>query len=162
LSSGETTIETVWGRLDRARAQELLSFWRRRRALPEAEARRRLNEVVCLLRSRREVVGTSSVYSAQLDLVGGRRFWIFRSLLDATMAGHAPDMVRATFTALQVGFDREPESPIGLCVLIGDPAERRRQPEAVWRNPPMIYAGYLADGRQVRLGYFKDAKIAHD
>jgi hypothetical protein len=162
MSSDDIRIETVWGRLDRARAQELLSFWRRRRALPEAEARGRLTEVVCLLRRRREVVGTSSVYAAQLDLVGGRRFWTYRSLLDAALADHAPDMIRATFTALQAGFDPTAEAPIGLCVLIADPEERRRRPEATWSSPHAVYAGYLQDGRQVRLAYFKGATISHE
>jgi hypothetical protein len=158
----EAVIETVWGRLDRARAQELLAFWRARRALPEAEARRRLTEVVCLLRAGGEVLGTSSVYPAEIRMIGGRRFWIYRSLLDPAVGDRGPDMIRATFTALQVGFDEAPQAPIGLCVLLGDPEERRRRSEATWPNPPTIYVGYLADGRQVRLAYFKDARISHE
>ena len=44
-------------------------------------------------------------------------------------------------------------------MLVGDAAERRRRPEVAWSDPELIYAGYLADGRQVRIGYFENADI---
>ena len=71
-------------------------------------------------------------------------------------------MISAAYTALDSEFDREPGSPIGLCVLIADPEERRRRPEAEWSEHRMIYVGYLADGRQVRVAYFTDADISRD
>ena len=88
--SGEATIETVWGRLDQARAQELLSFWRRRRVLPEAEARRRLTEVVCLLRSRHEVgnilkgsgVETVEFRAGMVVGAGSTSYQLLKSLTD--------------------------------------------------------------------------------
>ena len=34
-------------------------------------------------------------------------------------------------------------------------ASARARPEAEWRDPRILYAGYLADGSQVRIGYFE-------
>jgi hypothetical protein len=99
------------------------------------------------------------VYEANVALIGNRRFWIYRSLLDQAVADQGLNMVRATFTALQDESGDSSEAPIGLCLLLG-PEERRLRPaEAVWPDPPMIYAGYVGD-RQVRLGYFENALIA--
>lgn len=137
----------------------MLSFWAQRGALSSAEAQRRLPEVVCVLRSDDRVRGVSSVYSAPVPLVGGRCFWIYRSLLDGSVAEELPDLIRATFDALHADFDPSGDGPIGLCVLIADPRERRRRPEAEWSDPRMIYAGYLADDRQVRIAYFEGARV---
>jgi hypothetical protein len=156
------SIEVVRGRLDRGRADELLSFWAQRRALSVEEAQRRLPEVVCVLRQRGVLAGASSVYPAEVPLVGRRRFWIYRSLLDQAVADQARPMIRATFNALEAEFDPAPGSPLGLCVLVGDPDERRRHPQAEWSDPHLLYAGYLADGRQVRIAYFDGAVITSD
>lgn len=153
-------IEVVRGRLDRKRADELLSFWFKRRALSGLEARRRLPEVVCLLRRGGVIAGSCSAYADAVGGVGGRRFWVYRSVLDQSVADQGPQMIRATFTALEQEFDGSPGSPVGLCVLIGDPEELRRRPEAEWSDPRMIYAGYVDGGRQVRIAYFEGAKIA--
>jgi hypothetical protein len=155
-----TTIEVVRGRLEPDTAEELITFWAEQGALVGDDARRRLPEVVCVLRDGARVAGACSVRAAEVPLIGGRRFWVYRSLLPGNGSAHGPAMIRETFGALAAEFDGEPGSPIGLCVLIGDAAERRRRPEAEWFDPHMVYAGYLDDGRQVRIGYFDDASIA--
>lgn len=78
------------GRLDQARAEELLRFWADRGVLAGEEARRRLPEVVCLLRRDGVIASACSVYPAEVALIGHRRFWIYRSLLDEDVAGRAP------------------------------------------------------------------------
>jgi hypothetical protein len=137
-------VEVVRGRLDRAQAEELLAFWAARRALPADESQRRLSEVVCLLRVDGELAGACSVYASEVPLI---------------VSDQAVSMMRATFTALESEFDGASGSPIGLCVLVADPAQRRRHPEAVWPDPPLVYAGYLGDGRQVRVAYFTGAEV---
>lgn len=139
--------------------QELLAFWSERGALTDERARERLAEMVCVARMNGKLAGACSVYPADVPLIGGRRFWIYRSLLDELVADQAPEMIRATFESLDADFDGSPGSPIGLCLLLAGGEELRRRPEAQWSDPPMIYAGYLADGRQVRIGYFADADV---
>lgn len=147
------------GRLEPRTAEPLIEFWAEQGALFGERARRRLSEVACVLRDEGRVAGACSVAPAEFALIGGRRFWIYRSLLPGDADEYAEAMVRATFETLEAEFAGEPESPIGLCLLI-DEAERRRRSSAVeWLDPWMLYAGYLQDGRQVRIGYFDDASI---
>lgn len=154
-------IEAVRGRLDEPRADEVLAFWAARNALPADEAQRRLPEVVCVLRLGGSVAGVSSAHPAEVGLIGARRFWVYRNLLAGEAAQQMPAMITATFNALASEFDGSRGSPIGLCVLL-DEQERRRRPEVEWSDPRMIYAGYLADGRQVRIAYFDGAVITRE
>jgi hypothetical protein len=148
-----TTIQVVRGRLDPASAEQLIEFWAGEGALFGDDARRRLPEVVCVLRADGRIAGACSVREAEVPLIGGRRFWVYRSLLAPEAADQGPEMISATFATLEREFDLQDGSPIGLCLLLSD-AERPRRPEADWYCPPMVYAGYLEDGRQVRVGYF--------
>jgi hypothetical protein len=153
-------IETVRGEVSEDVGAEILGFWEGRGALSGDAARERLREVVCVLRDPAgAVVGVNSVYAESIPLIAGRVFWVYRSLLDADAAGQWMEMVRAAFNALEAKFDPEAGGPIGLCLLMADREEMRRRPEAQWEDPRMLYAGYLPDGRQVRIGYFKGARI---
>ena len=150
-------IEVVRGRLGDAAAQELLTFWAQRGVLQGDQAQARLAEVVCLLRVDGQIEGACSVFSADVEIVGGRRFFVYRSLLDNEVADQNPAMVRTTFEVLdaerQAGWKGD---EFGLCLLL-DPAALRHFPvEADWRDPRCIYVGYLPDGRQVRIAYFSD------
>ena len=152
------TIEVARGRMSDALAASLLRFWASTGALDEAAARRRLPEVVCVLRDAGgRIVGSSSVFPDVVPLVGGRRFWVYRSFLLPSAAGAFDAMVAAAFRTLEAEFDPAGAGPIGLCLLIGDRALLERRPDAEWSDPRLFYAGYLADGRQVRIGYFEGA-----
>jgi hypothetical protein len=148
-----TAIEVVRGRLEPSAADELLAFWAAHGVLSGEQARRRLREVVCLLRRGTAIAGVSSAYAADVALLGGRRFWVYRSFLPGDAPAWGPAMIAATFDALEGEFDLEAGSPIGLCLLLSK-AERQLRPDADWYRPPIVYAGYLEDGRQVRAGYF--------
>ena len=102
---------------------------------------------------------TSHVTAAALELVAGRTFWIYRAALaDDTSPDAARELLRATFAALDADFAPPVGGPLGLCVLSG-PEELRADPAARWADPPLVHAGFLPDGRQVRIGYFTDAHI---
>jgi hypothetical protein len=142
------------------RAEQLLRFWAGHGALDEAEGRRRLAEVVCvLLDDAGEIAGANSVFPGAVPLVGGQTFWIYRSFTPGADSDTAAAMVKAAHAALEDEFRPGGDGPIGLCLLIADREELERRPEARWEDPPFLYAGYLEDGRQVRIGYFKDARI---
>ncbi|MDX6659147.1 MAG: hypothetical protein QOH62_3940 [Solirubrobacteraceae bacterium] len=157
--SHSPTIDVVRGRLDDATSDELLAFWAADGALGESEARARLPEVVCVLRGPDgAIAGACSVFAADVALIGGRRFWIYRSLLPGEARDQAFAMIDAAFATLDAEFDGAAGAPIGLCAFL-DERERKLRPEAEWPDPRMIYTGYLPDGRQVRIAYFEGAKI---
>ncbi len=155
-----STIDVVRGRLDPAQAAEVLALLAERDpAAASQDTSRLLSELVCVVRQEGALAGFSSVHAEDVALIGGRRFWIYRSVLADLAADRSPALIRATFNVLEAEFDRSAGVPIGLCVLVADAQERRRRPEAEWSDPRMIYAGYLADGRQVRIAYFDGADI---
>jgi hypothetical protein len=144
----------VRGQLGGAREQQLLEFWKRRAGFTGDAARQRLSEVVCLVGAEDRIEGASSVFEADLELVGGRRFLVFRYLLDEELEDHRHDLIGATYAAVDADHSRYPRAE-GLCVLL-EPEQRHHDPRAQWSDPPMVYAGYLRDGRQLRVGYFSD------
>lgn len=137
---------------------EVLEYWRTAAGFSGPDAEHRLDEVVCVVREAGRVVGVSSVFAAEIELVAGWRFWVFRCLLADGVQERLAELITATFKALDARHVTDRGEPVGLCVLL-DPAQRRHvPPEVEWSDPRMIYAGYLPDGRQVRIAYFGDER----
>ena len=161
MTSGGGSIEVVRGSLSDERAEQILAFWSAHGALTGEAARERLGELVCVaLDDAGEIAG---VNSAQADTVPpvNRRFWRYRSFLPGSGPELSAEMFNAAFEALGTGFDPDDSSaPVGLALTVADRAEMERRPEAVWPEEELIYAGYRADGSQLRLRYFWNAKIA--
>ena len=148
------------GTLDAATGDELLAFWAAHGALDEAEARERLPQVVCVLRGEDGAIGgVCSVFEAEVPLIGGRRLWVYRSLLPGEAREQFFAMFEAAYAAMDPEYDGTPEAPIGLCLAIEE-RERLARPQAEWPDPRTIYAGYFPDGRQVRVAYFAKALSA--
>jgi hypothetical protein len=82
--------------------------------------------------------------------------WVYRSFLAAESPELWTEMFSATFDALESEFEPDRGDPLGVCVLL-DGAEAARRPEAIWPEEDLIYAGYLPDGRQVRIRWFWEA-----
>lgn len=153
------TIERARDEIGEQRAREVLEFLSREGGLNEDAARRWLDEIVCLAVEEGGIVGVSAARAATVGVVGGRPFWLYRSVLTPSAAGRWDEMVNSTFDALADDFTAGDGPYVGLCVLVDDPAEIERRPEAVWPETELIYAGYLDDGRQIRIRYFWGAAI---
>jgi hypothetical protein len=159
VAAGSATIAPARGELDDARAADVLEFLSREGGLNEETAGRWLSEVVCLAVEDGRIVGVSSAHPASVALIGGRPFWLYRSVLAPSSGERWNEMFNCAFEVLSGEFAAE-QDYIGLCVLVEDPAEIRRHPEAVWPETELMFAGFLDDGRQVRLRYFWGAAIA--
>jgi hypothetical protein len=159
MLAADGTIEVVRGRMSEERAGQILRFLSGKAALERAEAERRLTEVVCvLLDADGEVAGVNSADPQDVSLIGGRCFWVYRSLLLSRRSRAWDEMIDAAFAALEAEFDSAVSGPIGLCLVV-DRAEMERRPEAIWPDTQLMLAGYLGDGRQVRIRYFEGAAI---
>jgi hypothetical protein len=160
LSLQDHTIEAVRGRLGDERAGQLVEFWLREGALDEVAARERLKDVVCVLLDRDgAVAGSNSVYRADVELLGGRPFWIHRSFLPRAPADAWPAMANHAFHVLEAEYRRTDGGPVGLCMLVEDAERLAQHPEALWLWPGSFYAGYLPDGRQLRARYFEGSVV---
>ena len=74
-------IEAVRGGLTPGLEAEILDFWPAVGGLAADEARRRLPDVVCVLRCDGILAGLTTAHAADVALIGGRRFWIYGSAL---------------------------------------------------------------------------------
>ena len=153
-------VEVVRSALDDRRRGQILDLWSRHGVLGGAKAAQRLAEVAAVLvDDADEVVGVNSVAPERIEAIGGRWFWVYRRFVEP----HASDddllaMLAAAYDALSAEFDAEPSGPIGVCALVGDRDFLARQHEIAWANG-FLYAGYLADDRQLRIRYFEGASI---
>jgi hypothetical protein len=160
MSASFGTIEVVRGRLSDERADQLVRFWTSEGVLDESAARARLGEVVCLLLDLDgEIAGVNSVYAAPVGLIAGRQFWIYRNYVKASPPIARQAMAHGAYMALNAQFDPAVEGPIGICFLVEDRSDIERNPGADWLYPSSRYAGYLEDGRQVRIRYFDGARV---
>jgi hypothetical protein len=153
------TIERAHDGLGEERAREVLEFLTLDGGLNEEAARRWLDELVCLAVEDGRILGVSAARGATVGMIGGRPFWLYRSALAPAAAGRWDAMFNATFDVLAETFRESDGSYIGLCVLVDDPAEIKGRPGAVWPETELMYAGYLDDGRQVRIRYFWGAAV---
>lgn len=163
--STEHGIEVVRGGLAPEAGAELVRFWSEHGALEGAAARQRLADVVCVLRDAEgAVAGANSVYADRVELVGGNRFWIYRSFIRPDLrASAATAMIASAHATLEEEFTATGEGPIGVCVPVGAGEEGLPQ-EAAWPDSPFIYGGRAKVGARLYLGYFDRATIApgHD
>ncbi len=141
------TIEQVRGRVD--------DGWRERLAPLVPSGPATVDDVVCALLDGDAPVAATTAVDADVELVGGRRFWVVQVVGDA--AAGAPALLAETHAALaETGPDDT--GPLGLCVLV-PPAQAGLRPEAEWRDPRTVFAGRLEDGTQLRLAYFDGAVV---
>jgi hypothetical protein len=133
---------------------ELLDFWARERGFTGAPAQSRLDEVTCAVRRDGELVGSSSSAAAPIPRLNGWTFWVHRSLLAAGLEAAWRPLLGASFVVLEAE-PRGEGRPVGVCTFV-ESDDRRRHSDAAWDTPRMIHAGYLDDGRQLRIGYFTD------
>jgi hypothetical protein len=158
VTASAPAIEVVRGRLDDERAGRLLDFWVREGAMTEDEGRARLPQVICLaLDASGAIAGSSSAYVGPVPTLGDRPFWIYRSYVRDDAADAWAMLVQHSFHALEA--EAAPGGPLGLCMLVGDRALLARYPEAIWLWPRALYAGYTAEGRQVRIRWFETAMV---
>ncbi len=124
----------------------------------DEQAQARLPQVVCVLRDPEgAIAGANSAFESSIPLIGGRRFWIYRSLIPGGSDETWERMLLACFDALASEFG--PGSPVGVFAPVADPELPERMPEAIWPLSGFSYAGFTAEGRQARIRYFPEGRI---
>jgi hypothetical protein len=159
VPAGSATIRPTRGELDQSRAGEVVEFLIDEGGLNEEAARRWLSELVCLALQGGRIIGVSAARPGSVGLIAGRPFWIYQSVLSPHAEAHWDEMFNSAFDTLAREFEAGEDDYIGLCVLIDELDVMRRRREAIWTEVELMYAGYLDDGRQVRVRYFWGAAI---
>ena len=160
MSAGPAAIVAARGDLGDPRAGEILDFLSGSGGLNEEAARRWLSELVCVALQDGRVIGVSAARAGTIGLIGGRPFWLYQCLLVRQTDEVWDQLFKASAEVLAREFEDDEVPYIGLCVLVEDLEVMRRRPQAIWPGTDLIFAGYVDDGRQVRLRYFWGASIS--
>ena len=155
------TIDVVRGERTPELDEELIRFWTGRRALAETAARARLGHVVCVLRDGEgAAAAVNSVFEKNIAELGGRRFWLYRTLAPSPESRAALDeMVTATHKCLEAERQGLRGEPIGICMMVADRETMEHRNEPVWPTSELMFAGYTSAGEQLRIVYFDGARV---
>jgi hypothetical protein len=98
-------------------------------------------------------VGDSSVHEATPGPLG-RPVWVY----EGSTSGESLDARQRAFVdafdVLENEFKAAGTGPLGVCRLVSDEVELAERPETIWPEEGLIFAGYEADGAQVRVRWF--------
>lgn len=152
----------VWPNIDEVDAADLLAFWKREGAIPdEAQAKARLKQAILLARDADgEVAGVCTALSMTPPQLG-QPMYFWRAFI-------APKWrkTRLIYSLLMDSFDvleadsRERDFPcIGVILELENTRFGEVFRKAEWTKPHFIYIGKSPRGLDVRVRYFRGAKL---
>ena len=158
----EIEFECLWKK-DAPEAIDLVKeMWRKYAAVEGEELmERRSKEIVYIIRNNAgEVGGVSTVRPVRVKFLNDNHFYEFRCFIAPPFRAPGMDTLLAVKTK---SFLQEQEGSIpkmkGMLMIIENESIKKQRTKAVWPASDMVFAGYTADGRHVRVGYFKGARI---
>jgi hypothetical protein len=142
--------------------EAVLAFWKRENALgDESTARNRLKEVVLHARNEAdEIAGVCTVVPVTLPRLGQPMYYyrcfIGRDWRKSMLVLH---LLNRSFEVLE-GYARNNNYPcIGVVLELENERFGATLREPVWTNTGFVYIGKSARGLDLRLRYFKGAKL---
>jgi hypothetical protein len=148
---------------DAAVAKEILAMWSRENAVrPEAEAQRRVNEALNVVRDRDTGVVAVSTAFVKPNPQLGMDLWYFRTFVSSAhrnthiatqLTMHNRDLLERRF---QSGEDTRAS---GVAFELENPGMRKYINTAIWQPVDFIYIGDNDRGVPVRVHYFPDSHV---
>jgi hypothetical protein len=157
-------IVTAWPALTPEDASAVSEFWRREGAINDAtDAARRLTQVVLFARTASgEIAGVcTAVAKLPMRLRQPMYYWrTFSGKAWRTTHPHLPMTLLKRSCAVLEAYARERDFPcIGVMLELENDRFRQILRKPVWWNPPFCYAGKSPRGLDVRVLYFKGARL---
>jgi hypothetical protein len=156
------TFDICWNNSTPELREAVMQFWLNSRLLSAEEAEKRVAEVVMTVRDEQnEIIGISTAYKAFVKQLG-HHFYMFRCAIreQERHPGLTSLLLVKTRDHLE-SIHQNDEGVIckGLMTVVENPRINETRREAVWPASKMVYIGATKDGRQIRLYYFKGARI---
>ena len=154
-------IIPVWREVTPELQAELAAFWLAHKAIPDAErANARAKQAVCVLR---DADGTlCGVATAMVRILPRLRqpMYYFRMFIapDCRRQQQALPIFRAACGILEAANQDKPES-LGVLLEVENPDLARVFSQAVGSRTGAAFIGYSPRGHQLRVVYFKGAKL---
>jgi len=162
----EITYVTAWLRGDPAQAADAKAFWAEQDLLSGEAADQRVKELCALAYAGGKVIGVTTVNFMDYPLFKAK-FAFYRCAVhpDFRRKYVATFLTRHTLTALEAWSLEHPDAEIqGLAVIfeaweLGPKAVHPHWPDF---NIHLNLAGYTAKGDQVRVAWFRHARLGRD
>lgn len=157
-------IENVWQLTTPELRGEIAAFWERNEMLPpEADARERATQAVLIVRSPEgAIVGITTADFVQFKQLNNNLFYLFRMAIlpKFRVPGIESKMIVDTRDILEAYAARPNVNRyIGMLTFAENPQVITNRNWAVWPASKMVYIGNDRKGRQIRVYYFKGARI---
>jgi len=154
-------FENQWILQSEQTRQEVIDFWNTHKLLkPDVSAIERAKEVVWVVRTpSKSIIGVSTAFKAHFKQLHNS-FYVFRCAIapDFRIPGLLAKILVDTRDFLESIHKNDPDPCVGILTFVenqGVNANRR----AVWPASKMVYIGSTANGKQIRVYYFKGARI---
>ncbi len=155
----------MWRKSTPELRSEVIGFWAEHQLLPDsADPNERALEVVLIVRdvASRRIVGLSTAAVVQFKQLANKYFYLYRSVIAPSYRIPGLDsklMVDTRDFLEQRASEGEGPGCIGVLTFVENPAIIKVRNEAVWPASQMVFIGNDSRGREIRVYYFKRARI---
>ena len=164
LADAEVKLDLrfAWRLNDATLERDAIAFWQRLDILPpDVKPAERAKELAAAAYQDGRLVGVSTVSLHRYEPLRGR-FAFYRCAVE-------PEQRRTLAATALTAFARDrieqwsaehpEERVLGLAAIVESTELVQRQRYPVWENSRLNLAGYLADGRQLRVAWFAHARV---
>ena len=160
--SAELHYVTCWPAIGEADAADVIAFWQREGAIQDPiQASERVKQVVMLARDATgDIAGVCTAMAATPAQLGQPMYY-WRTFVGAAHRGSSLAMgfLRRSSKLLE-DYARANDFPcIGILLELENDGFRLKGRKAIWFNPAFIYIGKSPRNLEVRVLYFKGARL---
>ncbi|MDN5925259.1 MAG: hypothetical protein L0H70_09705, partial [Xanthomonadales bacterium] len=166
LEAADTAFEFIacWGNIRAEDAEALRAFWRSEGALRDGvRLDERLPQVVMYARSSAgDIVGACTAERLVAPRLG-QPVYYWRTFTASTWRAKLPvkALLLRSCALLEIHARAHGFPAIGVLLELENAIFKGKARNAVWRNPRFVYIGRSARGLEVRVYYFRGAKLKH-
>lgn len=156
------TLRPAWRRDDRKIEADAIAFWKRLKLLPpDVDPAMRAKELIAVVYKDDDIVGVHSATISYLEQVKSR-LAMLRSAVDPACRRSRVSMALTLYSrALLETWSRDNPGErlggLGAIIESRELAERGKEP--YWPQTRFLLAGFLPDGRQLRISWFEDFRL---
>ena len=156
-------LKVCWNLADATIQRDALKFWREQNLLPDiADAAKRLRQICVVAYDGTRIVGTVEARLTRLEIVRARFAMMTLAVAPERRLENLPgELIQRAQRVLEQWSLEHPNERlmgVGTIVRIRDIDERARLP--VWEPTNLTLVGYTVRGAQIRLAWFKHAKLS--
>lgn len=146
---------------EKSQHNEVMAFWEE--VVPNArfDKQERAQHLVTVAKHQNKIVGVTTAQPKLIPMLNNNSFYNFRSLIHPSfrIPGLLDKLSLLTIQRLEQEFLAGDTSCIGLITLVENNALNQHRRESVFPTTGFVFAGFSKKGYQIRVRYFKGARI---